>query len=147
MLPFVKSKHVLIGACTGLLTLVWVVIRAQADIATGVLTFETKETSVEGCAYNFSVSDVTALGNISVHTNESKPLHHISYLYYTPLGTLITIGVAVLSTFVVKSDDAERVDPQLLASFVRKWYVAKDDVKVKIDDCEQIYEFEKVETI
>lgn len=119
LVPSVKSKHILIGASAGLFTVVWIVLRAQTDIAMGVLTFETKDTSVEGCSYTFNVTDpVVDDENTTVFSGYSKPLHHISYLYYVAFGSLVTLGVAVLSTLIVKPDD-ETVDPQLLATFIK----------------------------
>lgn len=146
LLPFVKSKHVLIGAGAGMMTLMWIVLRAQTDIALGVLTFETKETSVEGCLYSFNITAESNF-NKTVISDTVKPLHHISYLYYTPLGALITVSVAVLSSYFIKSNDPERVDPQLLATFIRKWYVSKGELEKDPNFGEKIYEFKNVETI
>lgn len=151
MLPFVKSKHALIGACTGMGTLIWIVIRAQTDIALGVLQFETKKTSTEGCSYFFnSTMTDNSFTNESLPVDTAKPFHHISYMYYMPLGTMITIVVSVLASLVLHSDDPEEVEPQLLASFVRKWYAPKQE-EIRLEEngnyFEKVYEFEKAETI
>lgn len=154
MLPFVKSKHALIGACAWLLSLIWIVFRAQADIAMGILQFETKEMSIEGCTYDFdnSSSILGALDKITALLGEAKPLHHISYLYYMPLGTFITIAVAVIASFFLKSDDPEEVDLKLLAPFLRNWYrtkyqCTKKNVPVELGQYnEKTYKFDRVDT-
>lgn len=48
-------------------------------------------------------------------------IYNISYLYYTMVGALITITVALIVSFCMGFNGINRVDPKLLSPFVRRW--------------------------
>lgn len=135
-LPSINSKNALIGATTGLIVVFWVSFKAQFDIASGALTFDTKPTSIDGCTYTFNMSTVTnsSISSSSFNTfsqqindnveeeSSSKPLHHLSYMYYTLFGAAITLIVSLLSSLVLGWQDPKSVSPVLLAPFMRKYY-------------------------
>lgn len=121
--------------------MIYIVIMAQADLNNGVLKFSTKPTTIEGCTYTFNSSSV--MNSTTTPTNEDgevdggggilfgKPIHHISYLYYTTTGALITIVVSLCATLVFGRQDTKDVPAELLAPFVRKFWKG-DDAKANI---------------
>lgn len=124
-LPWINATCTLIGASGGLVSAMWVVVMAQSDIANKVLTFPTKPTSIDGCTYTFSGNLTTPIANgTDVHdfvADSSKPLHHISYLYYTLFGCIISMAGALLATLFLGKQNPEEVDSLLIAPMVRKY--------------------------
>ncbi|XP_063706354.1 sodium-coupled monocarboxylate transporter 1-like [Culicoides brevitarsis] len=122
-MPWINATSTLVGACSGIVSAMYIVLRAQTDIANKVLTFETKPTSIEGCTYSFVAKNVTNLGlDVNNFTeNHSKPIHHMSYMYYTLFGALISISVAQLATFVFGKQDPDELDRKLITPIVRKY--------------------------
>lgn len=107
----------------------YIAINAQAAVRSGELTFETKPVSVEGCDYEFTNSQI----NKTLHSNENSngfQLHHISYLYFSVLGTLITIGISIIVSMLMGFRDPAEIDPKLLAPCLRKYFKRKQDYKI-----------------
>lgn len=121
-LPWIGKKGTFYGAIIASLVLVYIVVRSQLDIAAGLINLDTKITSTEGCTYNFTA--VQSLTASSVETEKS--FHHISYLYYMPLGATITCISAFILSFFFGFEDPSNVNPKLLAPFIRKYFRPKD---------------------
>lgn len=51
---------------------------------------------------------------------EPWALYRLSYLWYTMTGAFVTMGVSLIVTLVT-SQDTEKLDPTLLAPFVRRY--------------------------
>ena len=98
----------------------YVAIRSQIDSATGVLKFPTKPVSIEGCSYDFKPSNLTVLIN-DVPDTSGSAFHHISFLWYTGLGAVITIVVALLATLYFGKQDTSEVNPKLVTPLLRKY--------------------------
>lgn len=122
-LPWIGKKSAFYGAVIAAFLMIYWVTRAQIDSARGLIHLATKPTSVEGCHYNFTfVETTTAATPVDEVTNES---HHISYLYYMPLGAVITCLSAFILSFLFGFEDPNSVDPRLLAPFMRKYFTSK----------------------
>lgn len=120
--PWIGRRAVFLGTLCGCAVMIYIGIRAQLDIANGLMSFEEKPTSVEGCDYNF-----TRIENSTPSTASFEPkFHHISYLYYTPLGSIITGLAAFLFSCCFGFENPDNVDPQLLAPVMRKYFKPKN---------------------
>lgn len=99
----------------------YIAVRSQAAQASGELKFETKPTSTDGCSYSFETkafnSSVTA-----TEEDDSFHFHHISYMYFSFIGTLITIIISFAVSLITSDMDTTTVDSRLLAPFMSKYY-------------------------
>lgn len=111
------------GAIVGLISSMYVVFRNQSAIASGEIRFETKPVTVEGCLYEFANVSTPQFhsGNFTT-SEESFELHRISYMYFSIFGTIITIVVAFIVSFLFEDYNPLTVDPKLLAPFLRKFF-------------------------
>ncbi|XP_071358087.1 sodium-coupled monocarboxylate transporter 1 [Trachinotus anak] len=108
--PFANSKGALSGLVSGLVVSLWVGIGAQIYPPPPELTRPLPLTT-EGC--NFTTTDglnwtttalPTQLNSITtapVHNLDSRPVladnwYSLSYLYFSPIGTIISIGVGLI---------------------------------------------------
>ncbi|KAL5274149.1 hypothetical protein ACFFRR_000734 [Megaselia abdita] len=115
--PWVNSKSMLTGAITGFLLMTWICMKAQFAIYTKEMTFPTKNISVEGCTYDFEYKNVTP-----IYTEPTeKGLHHMSFMYYTLAGFLVTGLATILGSFLFGLNDTSIVDKKLIATFVHKF--------------------------
>jgi len=55
-----------------------------------------------------------------IFNREPWALYRLSYLWYTMTGALVTISVGLIVTLIT-SEDVEKLDPMLVAPFVRKF--------------------------
>lgn len=115
-LPWIGKQATFFGALTAAIFLIYIVVQAQLDMASGLIIYDTKITSVEGCDYNFTKSD------LPVAVESDRKMFNISYLYYMPLGASITCLLAFISSFWFGFEDPSKVDPRLLAPFMRKYF-------------------------
>ena len=119
-LPWIGKRAAFYGAITASSIMIYIVARSQIDMATELLKYDTKMTSVEGCTYNFTISQIPLLPTPVIELE--KEFHHISYLYYTPLGAIITCMASFIFSLLFGFEDPNNVDPQLLAPFMRKYF-------------------------
>lgn len=129
LLPWINGTAVLFGGATGLGIMGWICARAQAAIATGELHHATKPVDTQGCGYIFMAE--SPLNMLAINATDA-PLHlgapiehdfaiyHISYLWYTLVGAMITIIVATIVSAISGFNNPREMDPNLFAPFVRK---------------------------
>lgn len=132
-MPWIGKRAALYGAVTGCVSMMAIVIKAQAEMALGNMKFDFKPLSVNGCDYNFTAVENSTMTDDFSSTTEStvddglseKHIYHISYLYYTLLGSLIVTFTSFILSFIFGFQDATEVDPRLLAPFLRKYIKSK----------------------
>ena len=119
-MPWIGKRAALCGALTAAAVMLYIVIRSQLDMAAGLIKYDPKMTSIEGCTYNFTIIQQPL---VNLASNKlSRSFHHISYLYYMPLGAIITCVSAFIFSFPFGFENPHNVDPQLLAPFMRKYF-------------------------
>lgn len=128
-LPWIGKRATLTGALVAWISMMIIVFKAQAEIALGHVKFETKPTSVEGCTYNFT-NEISATTEASLINESGKSIYHVSYLYYTLLGSGIVVISSFIFSFIFGFQDSRQVDPRLLAPFMRK-YIKSVELKEK----------------
>ncbi|XP_019882565.2 sodium-coupled monocarboxylate transporter 1-like isoform X1 [Camponotus floridanus] len=143
LLPRVNGKGALIGGLAGLSFMVWLIFSAETAIASGQIKFDVKPVSTEGCNYSFPQVENLLLSvspdSILDDANGEEPwaLYRLSYLWYTMTGTLMTITVGLIVTLIT-SQNVEKLDPMLLAPFMRKYLktlskdVPSEEFQIKI---------------
>ncbi|XP_076687275.1 sodium-coupled monocarboxylate transporter 1 [Andrena cerasifolii] len=135
LLPWVNAKGALIGGLSGLGFMGWISLSAEAAIASGRLKFDEKPVTTEGCYYSFPQVENLMLFDppVSILEDDSflpEPLalYRLSYLWYTVTGALVTMSVA-LAVSLISSQNVEKLDPMLLAPFIRRFVKTSDKVQ------------------
>lgn len=124
-MPWIGKRATLIGAVTACISMMVIVFEAQAEMATGKLKFEYKPLSVNGCDYEFNTTLTTpAAAAMSDDSSIEKSIFHISYLYYTLLGSSIVIVTSTVLSCIFGFEDPNEVDPRLLAPCLRKYFAS-----------------------
>ncbi|CAD7087198.1 unnamed protein product [Hermetia illucens] len=128
MVPWVEGKGAMIGGATGLAIAAWICAKAQAAIAIGELAFQPKPISTTGCSYTFMPTNPMSMLAINVteppilepefDSSEFK-FYHISYLWYTLFGCLITIAVSLIASYFIGPNKPSEMNQDLFAPFVR----------------------------
>ncbi|EZA59529.1 hypothetical protein DMN91_010796 [Ooceraea biroi] len=142
LLPWINAKGALVGGVAGLSFMGWLGLSAEAAISSGKITFDTKPVTTEGCTYSFPQVENLLLSvppdSIMDDASGDEPwaLYRLSYLWYTTTGALVTICVGLIVTLVT-SQDIEKLDPMLVAPFVRK-YLKSSNKDVKPEELHQI---------
>lgn len=129
LLPWVHGRGAIIGGATGLGMMAWICAKAQAAIASGELTFPVKPTTTQGCVYHFIPEAPYSMLAINMSVPDALPtipsepefeIYHISYLWYTFIGAMVTIIVSLIASFLMGANDPQNMDPKLFAPFVRR---------------------------
>lgn len=112
--------------------MLYICFKAQIAISTGELTFDKKVLSTAGCSYEYStISPLNILNSTSpvadslVSSTATHPddyqIYHISYLWYTFFGAVITIVISLIVSYITGFNRVSDMDPKLLAPFMRKY--------------------------
>lgn len=116
-----------------LAVMAWICTRAQAAIATGELFHAIKPVETQGCEYIFMAESPLSLLAVN-GTDTLTPIiedaiieadfniYHISYLWYTLFGCLITIAVSGIVSTISGFNDPRKMDPKLFAPIIRKYF-------------------------
>lgn len=117
----------------------YIAINAQAAVKSGEIVFETKPVSVEGCTYEFSQQNTTL--PTSQDDSLGFQLYHISYLYFSVLGTLITIIVSTIVSMFMGFRNPTEIEPKLLAPCLRKYFKRKQEYEIVKEKYTVTHEF------
>lgn len=129
MFPHVHGTGALVGGTTGLGIMSWICFKAQAAIAAGELKFATKPVVTHGCSYTFMPlnplnmlvqNETQSIFGIDEIDEQEFSIYHISFMWYTLLGAIITITIAFIFTFITGANNPRRIEPKLLSPFVRR---------------------------
>lgn len=120
-IPWIGRKATLFGVLSGSVLMIYIIGKAQINIANGSIQYETKSFSVEGCTYNFTATDLSNRTFDGQTDDYEFEIHRVSYLYYLPMGAIITILISFIASFFVGFEDPKNVDPRLLAPCMRKY--------------------------
>ncbi|XP_017483893.1 PREDICTED: sodium-coupled monocarboxylate transporter 1 [Rhagoletis zephyria] len=133
-MPWIGGNSALTGGVVGVIAMSWISLKAQWAIASGAIKYQTKQITVDQCDYHF---DRTTLAQSSYNLTDSNaaaeeifPLYRISYMWFTCLGALITIFIAILYSSIAGANDPKKVDTALLTPCIRK-YVQNDEEYIK----------------
>jgi solute carrier family 5 (sodium-coupled monocarboxylate transporter), member 8/12 len=114
----------MVGSTTALSVMTWICFKAQQAISTGEIKFAEKNISTNGCTYQFTntSSSFSTFSTTPSRTHESMgfQIYHISYIWYTLVGSSICIIVSLVASFLMGPNNPSDLNPQLLAPFVRK---------------------------
>jgi solute carrier family 5 (sodium-coupled monocarboxylate transporter), member 8/12 len=137
-LPSFGRKSTFFSACIVYFTLLTAVIVIQVKVAQGQIKAEQRETSIDGCPYTFPPIMTTPAPHPDL---VQEPRKSISHLYFTMIGALAVILLSTIFSFIFGFEDAKKVDPKLLAPFLRK-YIKSEFVEVASEDHEESRQIE-----
>ncbi|XP_058447628.1 sodium-coupled monocarboxylate transporter 1-like [Malaya genurostris] len=127
LIPWANGTGAIIGGSIGLGIMAWICFKAQIAIASGEMTFEPKPVDTQGCSYHYIASEPMSMLAFNATTTPAPPntdpefaIYHISYLWYTMMGALITIVLAVIVSFLVGPNNPDELNPKLFAPFIER---------------------------
>ncbi|XP_014234000.1 sodium-coupled monocarboxylate transporter 1-like [Trichogramma pretiosum] len=130
LVPWINANGALIGGISGLAFMSWLSLASEAAISSGKIRHDVKPTSTQGCTYSFHRTESlllllppeTLLDDLE--ESETWAVYRLSYLWYTVAGTIVTVGISLLVS-LVSSQDSKKLDPALVAPFLRKYLMAQ----------------------
>ncbi|XP_026759165.3 sodium-coupled monocarboxylate transporter 1-like isoform X1 [Galleria mellonella] len=120
LMPWVDSTGALVGGITGLAMMSWWCLTAQMAIARGYISHPHKLLTTVGCTYNYTISD----DKTGYSDEEVNPMLHVSYMWYTLAGALVTICIGMVVSQINRARGKPYVPPapKLLAPQLRRLY-------------------------
>lgn len=125
MIPWIEKRATLYGALTGCTAMIAFITKVQIEVARGNITYPTKPVSIDGCKYDFPMSNATN----TMHLEPESSFFHLSFMYYTLFGSIIVVVSAVVYSLIFGFNDPSDVDLRLLAPFIRKHFAVRLDEK------------------
>ncbi|PSN54817.1 hypothetical protein C0J52_02919 [Blattella germanica] len=120
--PRGNTKGVLAGSITSLLCMAWIIFKAQEAISDGRISLPLLPTSVEGCDFNVTTSELLTNKTMAAEVQEEAfILYRVSFMYYTTLGLIITMVVGVIVSLFTEPPPPEKQKPVLFTPFVRRF--------------------------
>ncbi|GLV32374.1 uncharacterized protein CBL_00917 [Carabus blaptoides fortunei] len=139
--PKVNTKGLICGVITSISLMIWINIGARTY---NINSYYQYTHSTENC--QISNMTVRSIANMSMSANGStttihtlqKPqlediffLYRISVFYYALVGTVTTMLVAIVISYVTGTNDVSKIDPLLVSPWVRP-YIKNQTIKNEI---------------
>lgn len=108
LFPNANSRGAMCGTVGALLIMAFIIIQSQVLQNDGIITYTPKSISVDGCDPNMNYTIVNKIeSNYHLLDNEVQPffLFRITYYYYTMMGSVLTVLIGVVASWLFKSDD------------------------------------------
>lgn len=125
--PWANAKGAVVGSVTALVLIMWIGLGAQVAIANNSLDLDMAPTSTAGCPCVVNASASAHLMSLVTAAGPDGPedsvfaLYRLSYLWYTMVGTVVTVVVGMAASLVTTPQDPCSLHPDLLAPPVRKF--------------------------
>ncbi|KAG4074821.1 hypothetical protein HA402_014375 [Bradysia odoriphaga] len=119
LMPWVKRKGAFYGGVSGLMGMTWILYKAQSDLASGKFMFPKKPVYTHNCSYSFEFNAYSNQTHTEYADDDSFKIHHVSYLFYTIIGGVITIVTGTIVSLIL--DDGYGSDPMLFSPAIRKF--------------------------
>ncbi|XP_058797253.1 sodium-coupled monocarboxylate transporter 2-like [Phymastichus coffea] len=134
LFPCVGKKGAISGACTALLFMAWLVGGTQWHIMHKRIHNPALPTSVDNCPYPLNEtlkgSEITTLPPITSdfgHADQPMILFQIAILYFTLIGSIITILVACFVSWLVgETEETGKVNPDHVSPIIREYLPPRD---------------------
>ncbi|XP_017848103.1 sodium-coupled monocarboxylate transporter 1 isoform X4 [Drosophila busckii] len=132
-LPWINGKSVLTGSLVSFVALGWICFKAQLAQMHGEIRYPKMPVSVAGCDYEYDNATVwRSINEYSASTDRN--LYHLSFFWYTALGSVICTVVAILASFVFGWQDVSQMDPALVTPCMRRFLPKKDYEAVDLEE-------------
>ncbi|XP_066143288.1 sodium-coupled monocarboxylate transporter 1-like isoform X2 [Euwallacea fornicatus] len=122
--PGATSEGALVGGFLSGALITWISVGSQAQIGHGRIRFPQKPISVEGCSADW----VAEYLSITLSSKASaKPvelpfvLYRISYMYYTPIGSIIAILIGLVVSYCMGHNRNKEVNEEAISPMVQKF--------------------------
>ncbi|XP_067633271.1 sodium-coupled monocarboxylate transporter 1 [Eurosta solidaginis] len=120
--PWINEKSALAGCAAGFLVLSWICTNAQIAQMRGEIAYPKMPVSIDGCKYEFD--NKTAWHTIHDYrpsTSDQRNIYHLSFLWYSAFGAIISITVAAIATRMFGTTNLNELDPTLITPFMRRF--------------------------
>ncbi|XP_070493998.1 sodium-coupled monocarboxylate transporter 1-like [Chironomus tepperi] len=132
MLPWIGARATYYATICSCVATFWIIFKAQMEIMSKRFVFPAKDTSIDGCSYNFT-SVLPIVDDVTEDEYKHDQIYHISYLYYILVGSMLVIVISVVFSLFMGFQDPRSVDRKLIAPFMRR-HIHFDPVDTKDDE-------------
>ncbi|CAG9768944.1 unnamed protein product [Ceutorhynchus assimilis] len=120
--PCTTPQGALAGGLLSGALIAWISVGSQAQIAQGNIRFPQKPISVEGCSADWLAEylSITLSGDIPKPTEPAFALYRLSYMYFTPLGTIAAIIIGLVVSYLT-GRSKNKISTDVFSPLVRKF--------------------------
>uniref|UniRef100_A0AAR5PFT8 Sodium/solute symporter n=1 Tax=Dendroctonus ponderosae TaxID=77166 RepID=A0AAR5PFT8_DENPD len=134
--PGATPEGALVGGLLSGAFITWISVGSQTDIAHGIIRFPQKSVSVEGCSADW-VADYLSI-TLSSDSPKKVPeaaffLYRISYMYYTPLGTIGAIAIGLVVSYLTGYNKGKKLDKDVFSPVVQRLLRAQPPLDAGVD--------------
>ncbi|CAG9811867.1 unnamed protein product [Chironomus riparius] len=149
MLPWIGARATFYATICSCVVTFSIIMKAQIEIMSKRFNFPSKETSVDGCSYNFTFNPPEIHETIKADYEQNQ-IYHISYLYYILVGSTLVIIISVILSLFMGFQDPRSVDRKLIAPFMRRHIhfepVSTEETKDEDETVVKVYEKQVFDT-
>ncbi|KAB0795863.1 hypothetical protein PPYR_09924 [Photinus pyralis] len=124
LFPVANKKGALTGALVSVLVMSSIIVQHQVDIWNKSLVYNTKEMRTYGCdIYSFLSINTNSSANElrSVEHEEAFSLAKISFHYYYFIGTLITVIIGLVVSWITRKEKDSIKNPYIFSPIIHKF--------------------------
>ncbi|KAK2577149.1 hypothetical protein KPH14_003309 [Odynerus spinipes] len=133
LVPWSNARGALLGGGVSLIAMFILAGGSQWYIANGRIRNGLLPTSVEGCPYPLNETIITTQSPLLAVDEEPMSIFAISFMYFTMIGTLITIIVGIIGSYVFGNVNLAEIDPNHITPIMQRFLPRKDYKEVPLN--------------
>lgn len=121
ILPWAGKKGALVGGYASLVVMIWIAWGAKWHVMNGRVRYQHLPVSMDGCPLNGTDMTMTTT-MLPPIADEDLPwgIFRISILHYGTIGTLITVVVGLVVSYLTKETDLDNVNPDYISPVMHR---------------------------
>lgn len=130
--PWANAKGAMTGGIVSIMCVAYISVVAQTAIAKGKIRFPTKPVSVENCPEYLVNRTITTMHlPPSSLGEEPMGLFRMSYMWFTLVGTFITIALGLLVSYITGFNKPCEIDRDLFTPIIHRYLPKQQSLEMK----------------
>ncbi|XP_044728265.1 sodium-coupled monocarboxylate transporter 1-like isoform X2 [Chrysoperla carnea] len=119
LFPWANAKGALYAGFSGILFMGWICFGAQSMLASGKMRHPEKPVFTDGCTFNITEPLPTSLPTNDFDETNVFFMYRISFVLNMAIGSIFTVVLGLIISYLTGFNKIEDVDPLYLAPFLR----------------------------
>ncbi|XP_044729523.1 sodium-coupled monocarboxylate transporter 1-like [Chrysoperla carnea] len=119
LFPWANAKGAFYAGFSGLFFMGWICFGAQTMLAQGLMLYPEKPVYTDGCTFNITEPLATPPPMDNYDETNVFFMYRITFVLYTAIGTIFTVILGLIISYITGFNKIEDVDPLHLAPFLR----------------------------
>ncbi|KAI4499240.1 hypothetical protein M0802_005500 [Mischocyttarus mexicanus] len=142
LVPLCNTQGALLGGCVSLIGMFFLAGGSEWYMTNGLIRKITLPLSIHECPYPLNETEVTTRRPLTLD-EEPFAIFKISFMYFTMIGSMITVVVGIIGSYAFGTVDLTQINPDHISPIMRRFLPRKEYVQVSLKPIQDELELSK----